>query len=62
MDALTRKTSFSRENEIDLVQRFGLQPVKTFDAVKAEPPFLSSSIKKKTKVASFRRVNAALLS
>ena len=61
MDALTRKTSFTRENEIDLVQRFGLQPVKKLDAIKAKPPFLSSSTNKKTKVASVRRVNTALL-
>ena len=50
-----------RENELDLVQKFGLQPVKKLDAIKAKPPFLSSSIKKKAKVASNHRVNAALL-
>ena len=60
-DALTRKTSFTRENELDLVQKFGLQPVQRLDAIKEEPPFLSPSIKKKTKVASANRANAAQL-
>ena len=60
-DVLIRKTSFTRENEIDLFQKFGLQPVQKRDAIKAKPPFLSSLTKKKTKVASVRGGNTALL-